>query len=257
MQDSRSSIKGQRAPTGLLKLLIVVTTFNRRAITELSLSQTYKFKRDATLIVYDDYSTEYDLNWLSGFVDSVERAPRKLGIEKLRVIQFREFLRSGYDLLYFTDNNVIHDPTYVLRLRRLYSLPNDKKLPVCLFNSIFHNHPQNILKEIREVQIRRTAPGVSQLYDAEMVDRVLSGLERSPGLEGRYGWDYHLPLLLERPWIQSTTSYLEHFGAGGMHNPKSEDSFERDRALSPTEYLVRTREDVIRYLQFGGNKPDI
>jgi hypothetical protein len=257
MQDSGSSIKGQRAPSDLLKLLIVVTTFNRRAITELSLSQTSKFKRGSTLIVYDDHSTEYDLNWLSGFAERVERAPRKLGIAKLRATQFRDFLRSGYDLLYFTDNDVIHDPTYVLRLRRLYSLPNDTKLPVCLFNSVFHNNPQNILKEIQEVQIRRTAPGVSQLYDVEMVDRILSGLERFPDLEGRYGWDYHLPLLLQRPWIQSTTSYLEHFGAGGMHNPESEDSFERDRALSPTEYLVQTREDVIRYLKFGGNKPEI
>ncbi len=239
-----------------MKLLIVVTTFNRRAITELSLAQTSRFKRDATILIYDDFSTEYDLSWLSGFADCVERSPLKMGIAKLRALQMREFQRSDYDLLYFTDNDVIHDRTYVLRLRRLYSLPTEMKLPVCLYNSRFHNHPENTLKQIQDVQIRITAPGVSQLYDRDMVDRMLFGLQNSPEFEGRYGWDYHLPAFLKRPWIQSVTSYLEHFGAGGMHNPNSEDSFERDRALNPTQFLVEVRERVIFYLKSGGEKPN-
>jgi hypothetical protein len=238
-----------------MKLLIVVTTFNRRAITELSLFQTWHYKRGSTVIVYDDPQ------WISEFADGVERAPQKMGIAKLRVQQFRDFQRSDYDLLYFTDNDVIHDPLYVSRLRRFYSLPTEMKLPVSLFNSTFHNHPENILKQIQEIQIRKTAPGVSQLYDRDMVDRILFGLKDSPELEGRYGWDYHLPALLRRPWIQSTTSYLEHFGVGGMHNPdskdNSEDGFERDRALNPTQFLADTREKVICYLKSGGEKPTL
>ena len=240
-----------------MKLLIVVTTFNRRAITELSLWQTRRFKCDATFVVYDDHSTDYDVNWLARMADGVERAPERMGIERLRARQFRDFLRSDYELLYFTDNDVIHDPTYVLRLRRLYSLPDREKLPVCLFNSTFHAYPENILKEITNVQLRRTAPGVSQLYDREMAEQVVAGVERSPELEGRYGWDYHLPAVLKRPWIQSTVSYLEHFGAGGMHNPNQPDAFDRDRALSPTPYLARVRESVIRYLESGGPAPSL
>jgi hypothetical protein len=240
-----------------MKLLIIVTTCNRRAITELSLAQTSRFKRGATVLVYDDHSTEYNPDWISEFADGVERAPRKMGIAALRALQLREFLRSGYELLYFTDNDVIHDPTYVLRLRRLYSLPTEMKLPVSLFNSPFHSHPENVLKRIQDVEIRITAPGVSQLYDREMVDRMLSELKRTPELEGRYGWDYHLPALLKRPWIQSMTSYLEHFGAGGMHNPDSKDGFERDRALNPTQFLADVRDKVIGYLKSGGDKPNL
>jgi glycosyltransferase involved in cell wall biosynthesis len=239
-----------------MKLLIIVTTFNRRSITELSLAQTFRFKRGASVLVYDDHSTEYDLNWISQFADGVERAQQSMGIAKLRAQQFRDFLRSDHDLLYFTDNDVIHDPAYVSRLRRLYSLPTEMKLPVSLFNSSFHNHSENILKEIQDVQIRKTAPGVSQLYDREMVDQIVLGLQRSPELDGRYGWDYHLPALLQRPWIQSTTSYLEHFGAGGMHAPDSEDAFERDRALNPTPFLSDIRDKVIHYLKNGGDKPN-
>jgi hypothetical protein len=238
-----------------MKLLIVVTTFDRRAITELSLTQTSRFKRGAHVLVYDDHSTEYDLNWLSQFADTVERSPKNMGIAALRARQFRDFLDSGFDLLYFTDNDVIHDPAYVARLRRLYSLPAEMKLPVSLFNSSFHNQPVNILKEVQDIQIRKTAPGVSQLYDREMVDQIVSGLQRSPELDGRYGWDYHLPALLQRPWIQSTTSYLEHFGAGGMHNPDSEEAYERDRALNPTPFLAGIRDRIIDYLKNGGDKP--
>ena len=240
-----------------MKLLIVVTTFNRRAITELSLWQTLRFKCDATFVVYDDHSTEYDVNWIARLADSVERAPEKMGIAKLRARQFRDFLQGGYDLLYFTDNDVIHDPNYVIRLRRLYSLPEGLKLPVCLFNSAFHAYPENILKVIQNVQLRRTAPGVSQLYDRDMAEQIIEALERSPGLKGRYGWDYHLPAVLNRPWIQSTASYVEHFGAGGIHNPDQPDAFDRDRALSPTPYLARVRESVIRYLKSGGPPPSL
>ena len=238
-----------------MKLLIFVTTFNRRAITELSLWQTCRFKCDANVLAYDDHSTEYDTNWISRLTDGVERAPERLGIAGLRARQFRDFINSDYELLYFTDNDVIHDPNYILRLQRLYALPSELKLPVSLFNSAFHSYPENVLKEIQDVQIRKTAPGASQLYDREMAAEILRGLERSPELEGRYGWDYNLPALLKRPWIQSTVSYLEHFGAGGMHNTGPADGFERDRALNPTRYLVRVRDGVVRYLTLGGERP--
>jgi glycosyltransferase involved in cell wall biosynthesis len=237
------------------KLLVVVTTFNRRRITELSLRQMSRYKRGAKILVYDDHSTEFDLEWISQFADEVKREPAKLGIASLRARQFRDFINSEFDLLYFTDNDVIHDPTYILRLQRLYSLSTELKLPVSLYNSSFHNYPENILKEIRDVQIRITAPGVSQLYDREMVEQMLLELRHSPALEGRYGWDYHLPALLKRPWIQSTISYLEHFGAGGMHNSNSPDGYERDRALNPTQFLTKIRQEVIHYLEFGGKNP--
>lgn len=240
-----------------MKLLIVISTFNRKDITELSLWQTRRFKCDATLLVYDDHSTEYDVSWLACLADEVTKPPEKLGIEKMRALQLRDFLATGYDLLYLTDNDVLHDPNYVFRLRRLYSLPSELKFPVCLFNSWFHAQPENILKEIQDIQIRKTAPGVSQLYDREMVERMVSALRQRPHLWGQYGWDYHLPALLQRPWIQSTTSYLEHFGAHGMHNPAGLEGLDRDRALNPTRYLSRARESVVRYLVAGGHRPSL
>jgi glycosyltransferase involved in cell wall biosynthesis len=240
-----------------MKLQIIISTWNRREITELSLWQTFRFKGDAELIVYDDRSTEYDLAWLRRYADDARQAPQKLGIAALRVLQFRDFLLSGAELLYFTDNDVIHDPNYVLHLRRLYSLLPSMRLPVCLFNSRFHAMPENLVKEIQDVEIRRTAPGVSQLYDREMVERIMAGLAEKPGLAGLYGWDYHLPLLLQLPWIQTRTSFLEHFGSGGMHNAAGDDGLERDRALNPSPYLVRTRDRVIRYMADGGPLPDL
>jgi glycosyltransferase involved in cell wall biosynthesis len=240
-----------------MKLQIVVSTWNRREITELSLRQTSRFKADADLIVYDDYSTEYDLDWLRRIAGDVRQAPRKLGIAALRAYQFREFLRSDAELVYFTDNDVLHDPTFVFRLRRMYDLIPAVKLPVCLYNSSFHSAPENSLKETREVEIRKTAPGISQLYDRSMAERIVAGLVEKPGLEGLYGWDYHLPMILQLPWIQTRTSYLEHFGAGGMHNSAGDEGLERDRALNPTPYLVHARESVVRWLAAAGPLPEL
>ncbi len=240
-----------------MKLQIIVSTWNRREITELSLWQTSRFKGDAELIVYDDHSTEYDLAWLGRFADDARQAPQRLGIAALRVRQFHDFLLSGADLLYFTDNDVIHDPNYILHLHRMYGLLPSMRLPVCLFNSRFHATPENLVREIQGVEIRRTAPGVSQLYDREMAERIVAGLAEKPGLAGLYGWDYHLPMLLQLPWIQTKTSFLEHFGSGGMHNAPGDEGMERDRALNPSPYLVRARNPVVSYLATGGPLPDL
>ena len=67
-----------------------------------------------------------------------------------------------------------------------------------------------------------------------------------------YGFDYYWPASLGVPFLQTKTSYLEHFARDknekGLHSSFSGnpmDDFDRDRALSPTSYLKKIRKDVI------------
>lgn len=251
----------------MYKMLIVVATYNRPYITELSLAMLREVMgSDDRLIAYDDCSTAYDKKWLLRFADEVVRMPAHGGIEPLRARNFKDFVQvfREFDLLYTTDNDAIHDPVFSRRLRGLYGryAPNGVRLPVCLYNSSFHNQPENILSRNAEVSFRRTAPGISHMYDQEMVQLIVDGLSMNPELETMYDYDFNLPRFLRRPFIQSEVSLVEHFARdryeGGMHSENSgveketvAADFERDRALNPSHYLELIRPVVIDYILEG------
>jgi tetratricopeptide (TPR) repeat protein len=234
------------------KILIVVSAFNRKKVTALSLGQTKRYKTaSCSLHVYNDHSTEYDNSFLTDYADEVIQLPDKMGIDKLRWYQFRKFLKTDYDFLYLTDSDVIHDPHYVFMLEMLYE-KGKRKLPVSLFNSIFTFQPRMILYHKDGVLLKTTAPGTSMFYDRQMVEKILSASEQIGNIFDYLPWDNRAVVFLGLPWVTSKLSYLEHFGAYGMHN----DNFERDRAINPTEYLQKKREIVIDYLmQDNGVEP--
>ena len=236
------------------KILIIVSAFNRKKITALSLDQTKRYKTpNCCLHVYNDHSTEYDNTPLYKYADEVIQLPNKMGIDKLRWYQFRKFLESGFDFLYFTDSDVIHDPQYVFVLDVLYE-QGKRSLPVSLFNSIFTFRPKMILYYNDGIFLKSTAPGISMFYDRQMVEKILSVSEKIGNAFDYLPWDNRAAAFLGLPWITPEISYLEHFGADGINN----DSYERDRAINPAEYLQERRERILRYLrQDNGDKPEL
>ena len=89
-----------------------------------------------------------------------------------------------------------------------------------------------------------------------MVSKIVDFLNTNPVYETAYGFDYFWPQQLGVPFIQTKTSYLEHFARDrnekGIHSSKSEDNpradFDRDRALNPTPYLKEIREKIISHI---------
>lgn len=260
------------------KVLIVVPVWNRKKITELVLTQLYKHKGDnAELWVYNDHSTEYDNDWLKPMCDKVIKLPKSkkevvkneknshgMGVQHLRWYQFREFLElDDFDFIYMTDSDALHDPDYMkvlLNLHGKYKTKSGVKLPVCLYNTIHHSQPQNTKFQNKEVLLRITAPGISMLYNKEMVKKIVESLnfyKSKMGEDPKYGWDYFPSKWLNMPFITSKTSYIEHYGAdeNSMHTPKG--MWDRDRAINPTEYLKNNRVDIISYLENKSDKPKI
>jgi hypothetical protein len=245
-----------------MSILIVVPVYNRKKITELSLYQTNRFKGDGNkLVVYNDYSTEYDNDFLSEYCDEVIKMPTKMGVQHLRWHQLRKFLEQDeFDMLYLTDNDVIHDPNYISKLNEYYGkymLKDGQKLPVCLYNTVYHLNAGNVLTKNEHVSLRRTAPGVSMMFDKSMVRTIVDKLNQR-GTDPDYAWDYRALEMLGLPWITSEISYLEHFGASGLHSFEGRAGMDKDRAINPTKYLQELRESVIDYVLFEGiEKPTL
>lgn len=242
-------------------------------LTKLVLENLFKYKQDATLWVYNDWSSEYDNDYLEEFADKVIKLPssdklviknennkKGMGVQHLRWHQFREFVRQDeFDYIYFTDNDALHDPDYISVLKNIsakYKLKDERRLPVCLYNTIWHSQPQNLLKETEDVYMRKTAPGVSQLYSKEMARKIVDTLDKQQ-LDPDYAWDYRCTEYLALPLLTTKISYVEHFGADteALHAKKGE--WDRDRAINPTPYLKNIRESVISYLEGKSEKPII
>ena len=247
----------------MTKILVALSTYNRKVITELCLNNLKEILDDnVRLVIYDDASTTYDRKFLLNYTKDVLQFRVSGGIERSRARAFRDFVHiyKDFELLYITDNDVIHDPNFLNRIRELNSISKtlDKKLPFGLFNSIFHNNAGNVLEQHKEYSLRKTCPGVSQCYDRNMVKIMVDFLNHNPIFETVYGFDYYWPAQLGVPFIQSEVSYLEHF-ARDRHQPgihsgfskKREDimkDFEKDRALNPTNYLKEIRNQTINLI---------
>jgi hypothetical protein len=208
------------------------------------LAQTKRYARSQCYFqVYNDHSTEYDNSFLLPLADEVMQLSVKKDIDRLRWHQFRKLLESDHDFLYLTDNDVIHDPDYVAVLKTLYRMGNGN-LPVSLYNSIFTMQPRMILNRKNGIMLKTTAPGCSMFYDRNMVKKIVTMLDRGDKTFDYLPWDNKAVAYLGLPWITPETSYLEHYGAGGISNI----NYERDRAINPTLYLMERRESILNYL---------
>lgn len=230
--------------TSALSILISVPVYNRKTIAQLSLAQTKRYKTSKCYLqVYNDHSNEFDNSFLKPYADEVIQLPEKMGIDKLRWHQFKKYLETDFDCLYMTDSDVIHDPHYITMLHRLYETGR-RQLPVSLFNSIFTMQPRMILYFRNGIILKSTAPGNSMFYDRKMVVKILDTLNNISGFIDYLPWDNKAIACLGLPWITPEVSYLEHYGAQGVNN----DNYERDRAITPTEYLRARREPILKYL---------
>ena len=213
--------------------LIVMTTFNRKDITEICVKNIHEHKRDASLWIVDDHSTEYDINWLQSIAPNatIVQFTEKLGIEKLRYNIQVETLKTEYKFVYHTDNDAFHDPLWLVRLYELYY----HNVPVLgLYNT--NHHFKHTVKEYSNYILRSACAGISFWIEQEKI--------KSLPTEFNDSWDYEFCNMLGKRAVVSEVSFVEHFGGGGIHNR----DFERDRAYNPTTFLKNERPRILKLL---------
>jgi len=223
------------------RTLISIAAWNRPEVTRLCAECLWQNRGLCTVEIWDDHSDQYEAHFLRDFCHQVRRAPRKLGIDSLRFLAMRDFLeRDEFDFLYFTDNDALHDPSFVERLAKLYE---SSPLPISLYNSPIHNDANLTLGRKAEGYLRRIAPGISMLLTRPMVKKICRGLADLLQLPATT-WDTLSCQLLGLPWLISQPSFVEHLGAGGLHNL----DFECDRAIEPTALLQDLRRSALMRL---------
>lgn len=224
-------------------ILIIMTTYNRKKITELALKNIVETKKNATLWVIDDQSTEYDLDFLKSVVGDkaakVEPNPERLNIERTRYRRQLEALETSFKYVYHTDNDAIHDPNWIERLQNITTaVPGHV---VGLYNSPLHE--QDTLQTIKEAAlvVRRSCPGISYFFEQDLIRPAKPWLALFAQHPYVKAWDYVFSDLIKKPSLVSSVSFVEHYGKGGIHNQ----DFDRDKAVNPTMALAAGRLDIL------------
>lgn len=224
------------------KLLISVSTFNRKRTTEVSLSNLKKYSMGADIVIYDDSSREYDSKFLEKF-GRVVNFSMNLGVHKIKEFQFKNFLKTEYDYLYLTDSDSIHDPCF---LRVLKKLPKNRPISLYMSNSIKNSKSLNGSDYV----LKKYSGGISHFYTRSMVEKICKWLECNEFK----GWDFDTMDIMGGRMLVTTSCYVEHLGKGGLH---SGSNWDHDCAINPTKYLKNLRTDSIMYIEGCGEFPEL
>lgn len=231
------------------KIRIDVPCYNRKKITELVLHQFNRTKGENDEIrIYNDNSEEYDNAWLSqyGTPKTYEMPPHQDRWRNIHVIRskaFKEFLYEDFDFLYLTDNDAFHDPHWREELLQCYK---ETELPCSAYVSSFmYNNYSSYRAQLVNNRFRlmnNTGGGISIFLHKTQVRRIC---ERLGHLDFWDMWDCMTWQYVNNRYVLTQNSYLDHFGKGGLHHQ----SWDQERAISPTPYLQTVRPAIIDYLE--------
>lgn len=227
------------------RLFIAVACHERRRITEQCLPTLRAGAApDDTIGLYNDGSKEFDDAWLRQFSNRVIGSPKSIGIEAQRRQHLKDFWADKrFTHLYFSDADALVDPTFrenLLRVQEEYG-----GALVCGYNTdahvriegnTFNDSPHN------EVVWRRVAPGISYLLSRVHVAAIMKFIDRITN------FDWQIPGILGNRCAITRISYVDHIGAHGLHWKPEHGLEGGDRALNPTDFLVKKRTEVVAAL---------
>ena len=215
---------------------VVTQLYGRNMIAKRCLAQLQSvLPPHAELHIWDDHSPE-PTGWAASH-GTMHREPQHLGIEELRVRQIRAAAAAGVDEIYLTDTDAMHDPGWYAQAVKLYA----HGAPVCLYNS--RHHLRNTITEAPDHIVRRHASGISWYMRKKELQQL------NPRVRKSAGWDWHFATILGNRCIVSKESYVEHYGADGIHNK----TWDFDTALQPTPFLRDQRAHLLQ--EFGATGP--
>lgn len=238
-----------------MKILIEVQCFNRKNITEICLNQINKYKsKDCDLRIINDYSTEYDNDWLSQFSSDIIMYEKKLNISKLKYRTFKNFLNSDYDYLYMCDNDIFHDKDFIYFLKKYMG----NNLPITLYKSSFiHSFGDNVSKYLKiyeNISLKTGLfGGASVFLNRKHVEKIVENLPKDENEWSdscvNVAWDSKIQKMIDnrKYYLIPNESMCEHYGKDGLNHKKLTD----DYALNPTEYLESMKDTILNSINIS------
>ena len=223
-----------------MRILIAFTNYNRLRVSKYCAYQLFKSKsKDDRMVVYDDLSDEYNpVDVFKDRCDELAISVKRQGIHAQRRSNIKDFIEryTDYTHLYFTDNDALHDCAW---RKKLYENEFSQYI-VGLYNSPCHLNQQYQLGGNKEMVNRLYCPGISMLINRDMAKMCYDRLEEIQN------WDFDISRIIGVSAMITITSYVEHIGGGGLHSAPND--FERDRAISPTDWLKSKRKSLLKKL---------
>lgn len=219
-----------------MKAVIIVSTHNRRDLTGITLDAIMACKRPETPVwVVDDYSTEYDEDWLLSFgVKRVVKPPnirtfsgrhRAANAAKFRL---RAFLDSGKSVGILFDNDALVAPGFEEEAFRIFDVIESEKRAIgTLYRSTKHPAKQEPIIDAERPAILEHVGGLSLLVTRLSAHHLLSGIT----WDAEWDWQLHKIASIYAP----LHSYVEHIGRHGSGVNGESD----DRAVNFLGYMMR------------------
>jgi len=223
-----------------MKTFIAVTTKDREEITKECIRNLRKAFPSDFIKIYDDCTSEYDINDLKPYCDALHINQKPQNIHLNRYEQLKDYHdnympSTKYDKFYFTDNDAYHDLDTQL-------LAGD--LPHSYYNT--KAHESNHIKIAESLIYSKHLPGISILINNEQVKKLIEA-SSTPWPINNTSWDYFLSDILGNKNTIEFNSEVEHYGAFGIHNQ----DFYRDVAQNPTPFLKHSRLPLLSYFETG------
>lgn len=233
------------------RLFVAIACYNRPAVAALCLPTVAAgLVPDDLLRLYNDGSTEYsdaDLRKMVSHDNTLVSGGVSVGIDAQRrqhILDFWEYREQhGCTHLYFTDLDAIHDPDF---RRAALALHRNYAAPICLYRTATHaGYLNNIYRDEpgESVIFQRYAPGVSYFLSLAHVEKIVAMMPE------KWSFDWAIPGILGYKMAVSRVSYVDHIGWNGLHDRSEPGFVSTERALAPTEWLMKKRAEILEKLE--------
>lgn len=193
-------------------ILVIVSTFNRRDLTGVTLDSLKRCLSPASdVLILDDNSDRYPLNWLCRWNWPVERREAKIGVGKAALARYTRFLESPaqYRYLCAVDNDLIFGARFDYRLRQLWEVAKDPAKLTILTG--YRSVTQKVLAEHGAWVEVDGVGGAVQFVDRATAQVII---ETMPVGWWAHNWDHCISRVYQRK-LAPSRSWAQHLGHHG------------------------------------------
>lgn len=193
-------------------ILVVVSTANRRDLTGITLNSLKRCLSPASdVLILDDNSECYPIDWLLGWGWPVERREVRIGVGKAALSRYTRFLQSSeqYRYLCAVDNDLIFGAQFDYRLRQLWEVVKDPNQLTILTG--YRSVTQTVLTEHDDWVVVNGVGGAIHFVDRQTAQRLVDTMPRN---WWGHNWDHCISRVYERK-IAPRRSLAEHLGIHG------------------------------------------
>lgn len=192
-------------------ILVIVSTANRRDLTGITLNSLKRCLSPASdVLILDDNSDTYPLNWLLNWGWPVEHREARIGVGKAALSRYTRFLQASdqYRYLCAVDNDLIFGARFDYRLRQLWDVTKSDQLTIL---TGYRSVTQKVLAEHEDWVEVDGVGGAVHFVDRMTAQRLVDTM---PKHWWGHNWDHCISRVYQRK-IAPRRSLAEHLGIHG------------------------------------------